>query len=197
MIRLGAPLIVLMLIVAGCARQPLQPVDDWEQHQRAAQQLNTWQLSGKLGARLPDNSGSARLRWRQEQSDYRIDLSGPFGQGRVIIETTDTGVRLRQGGEPPLDAVSAEALLWQTTGWRVPVAELNYWVRGIPSPESQHQVLERTPEGLLKTLSQSGWTLHYSDYQATALLPLPGRIIAERQDTRLTLVVYDWSLPES
>ncbi len=195
MSRIGA--FVLILMIVGCARQPVQPVDDWEQHQQLAEQLDHWQLSGKLGARLPNDSGSARLRWRQEQSDYRIDLSGPFGQGRVIVETTDTGVRLRQGGEPPLEADSAEALVWQTTGWQVPVAELTYWVRGIPAPDSDHQVVERTPEGLLKTLTQSGWTLHYSDYQTTPRLPLPGRIVAERQDTRLTLIVYDWSLPES
>ncbi|WP_024460933.1 lipoprotein insertase outer membrane protein LolB [Marinimicrobium sp. LS-A18] len=189
--------LALVLLVVGCARQPLQPVEDWERHQAAAQRLNSWQLSGKLGARLPDNSGSARLRWHQDQSDYRIDLSGPFGQGRVIIETTESGVRLRQGGEPPLEAASAETLMWQTTGWRVPVAELTYWVRGIPAPDSRHRVLERTPQGLLKTLRQSGWTLHYSDYEAVGLLPLPGRIVAERKDTRLTLIVYDWSLPES
>lgn len=195
MSRIGALFLVLMIV--GCAPQPLQPVVDWERHQEAAQRLDSWQLSGKLGARLPDNSGSARLRWHQDQGDYRIDLSGPFGQGRVIIETTDTGVRLRQGGEPPMEAASAEALMWQTTGWRVPVAELIYWVRGIPAPDSRHRVLDRTPEGLLKTLRQSGWTLHYSDYQTTGLMPLPGRIIAERRHTRLTLIVYDWSLPES
>lgn len=188
--------LALIVMITACARQPLQPVTDWRGHEAAAQSLQHWQLSGKLGVRLPDDSGSARLRWRQSPDDYRIDLSGPFGQGRVIIESTETGVRLRQGGEPPVEADSAETLMWQTTGWQIPVAELTYWVRGIPAPDSRHRVLERTPQGLLKTLRQSGWTLHYSDYATSGQLPLPGRIIAERQDTRLTLIIYDWSLPQ-
>lgn len=192
---LFAPLALLVLL-AGCAQQPVQPVDDWETHRRAASELEHWQMSGKVGARLPENSGSARLRWNQNDSDYRIDLSGPFGQGRVVIETLDGRVRLREGGEPPVEAATGEELMRRATGWSFPVEQLKYWVRGIPAPGSKHHLVEFTPEGLLKTLRQSGWTLSYDDYEATGLTPLPGRIIAERDDIRLTLIVYQWSLPE-
>lgn len=186
----------LLVLLAGCARQPVQPVNSWEEHRRATGELETWQLSGKVGARLPENSGSARLRWKQSEQDYRIDLSGPFGQGRVVIETLDQSVQLRQGAEPPLTAATAEELMWQATGWAFPVEQLVYWVRGIPAPDSRHRIVEYTPEGLVKTLYQSGWTLAYSDYKATGITPLPGRVIAQRDDIRLTLIIYQWSLPE-
>ncbi|WP_036188596.1 lipoprotein insertase outer membrane protein LolB [Marinimicrobium agarilyticum] len=200
---LGAAIVAL---AAGCAQQPsIEPVENWDAHRAAASALHSWTLSGKLGVRVPDDSGSARLRWKQQQEEYRIDLSGPFGQGRVIIDTTESGVRLRQGGEPPLEASSAEDLLWQATGWRLPVEDLTYWVRGIPAPGSDHVIAARTENGLVRQLEQSGWTLHYEEYQRVEqttrrglrTLPLPGRIVAERGDTRLTLIVYDWSLPNS
>jgi len=185
---------LLLALVAGCARQPLQPVDSWSEHKAAAEQIGHWQMNGKLGARLPDNNGSARLRWQQEQEDFHINLSGPFGQGRVIIETFDEGVRLRQGGDPPLEAASAEELMWQATGWALPVEHLVYWVRGIPAPEAPYHIAEHTEEGFMKSLTQNGWQLDYSDYRATDAVPLPGRIVASRDDIRLTLVIYRWTL---
>lgn len=187
---LGAAMVVL---AAGCAQQPsIEPVENWDAHRSAASALHSWTLSG-----------SARLRWKQQQDEYRIDLSGPFGQGRVIIDTTDSGVRLRQGGEPPLEAASAQDLLWQATGWHLPVEDLTYWVRGIPAPGSDYDIAAHTENGLVRQLLQSGWTLHYEEYQnvqqttrqGVQTLPLPGRILAERDETRLTLIVYDWSLP--
>lgn len=194
----------LIMLAAGCAQQPtLKTVENWDAHRAAASELHSWTLSGKLGARVPNDSGSARLRWKQQYEEYRIDLSGPFGQGRVIIDTTDSGVRLRQGGEPPMEAASAEALLWEATGWRLPVEELTYWVRGIPAPDNNHTIVAWTEKGLVQQLRQSGWTLSYEEYQSVdqytrqgpQTIPLPGRIVAEQGDTRLTLIVYDWSLP--
>src|SRR5690625_7872877 len=80
-----------LLILAGCAPQPLRPVDSWEEHLARVAALETWYVSGQLGVRLPDNSGSARLRWQQTQDDFRIDLSGPFGQGRTLIQGRQIG----------------------------------------------------------------------------------------------------------
>lgn len=190
-------LLVLALtsaLLIGCARQPLQPVGSWPEHREAAAALEHWQLNGRLGARLPENSGSARLRWQQERDDFHINMSGPFGQGRVIIASVEQGVRLEQAGEPPLEADNAQELMWQATGWAFPVEQLAYWVRGIPAPDSRYHIVEHTAEGYLRTLSQSGWTLNYSDYQATDAMPLPGRIVAERDDIRLTLIIHRWVL---
>lgn len=183
-----------LLILAGCAPQPLRPVDSWEEHLARVAALETWYVSGQLGVRLPDNSGSARLRWQQSQDDFRIDLSGPFGQGRTLIQGRPGAVTLQQGGEEPLQASSAEELLWLATEWQVPVEELRYWVRGIPSPEQPIQQLKRNREGLLAELQQGGWHLQYSNYTLVDnRWHLPRRIVAQHEDARLTLVIHTWS----
>ena len=183
-----------LLILAGCAPQPLRPVDSWEEHLARVAALETWYVSGQLGVRLPDNSGSARLRWQQTQDDFRIDLSGPFGQGRTLIQGRPGAVTLQQGGEEPLQASSAEELLWLATEWQVPVEELRYWVRGIPSPEQPIQQLKRNREGLLAELQQGGWHLQYSNYTLMDnRWHLPRRIVAQHEDARLTLVIHTWS----
>lgn len=183
-----------LLILAGCAPQPLLPVDSWEEHLARVAALETWYVSGQLGVRLPDNSGSARLRWQQTQDDFRIDLSGPFGQGRTLIQGRPGAVTLQQGGEEPLQASSAEELLWLATEWQVPVEELRYWVRGIPSPEQPIQQLKRNREGLLAELQQGGWHLQYSNYTLVDNhWHLPRRIVAQHEGARLTLVIHTWS----
>lgn len=195
-------LMALAALMAGCARQPWhppEPIDNWEQHRRTATQLESWQISGKLGLRLPDDNASARLRWRQEGEEFRIDLSGPLGQGRIVIRSDGRSVRLIQSGADPLEAASADELVWQATGWLFPASDLLYWVRGIAAPGEDYRIREYTPEGLLKTLEQDGWTIHFSRYQNSDQLatdlPLPGQLVAEQQDTRLTLIIHQWKQP--
>ncbi len=195
------PLLVLLglsILLGGCARQPLQPIDSWEEHRAQIAALQNWQISGKLGAKLPEDNGSARLRWQQAPEAYRIDLSGPFGQGRMIITGEPGLVRLRQSGEPPLEAASAEELIRQSTGWRLPVEQLLYWVRGIPAPDSRPRRMEKTPQGLLAELEQNGWQLSYSDYRlVNERWRLPERIVARHRDIRLTLVIYQWTIGQA
>lgn len=197
MTRLAITLLGLAVLLGGCARQPLQPVDSWEEHRNQIAVLDNWQINGKLGARMPNDSGSARLRWEQAPEQYRIDLSGPFGQGRMIITGEPGLVRLRQSGEPPIEASSAEELIRQSTGWRLPVEQLLYWVRGIPAPDSRPKRMKKTAEGLLAELEQDGWQLSYSDYRLVDnRWQLPERIIARHRDIRLTLVIHQWTIEQ-
>lgn len=194
------PLLVLLglaILFSGCARQPLQPVDSWEEHRAQISALQNWQINGKLGAKLPEDSGSARLRWHQEPENYRIDLSGPFGQGRMIITGEPGLVKLRQSGEAPLEAASAEELIHQSTGWRLPVDQLLYWVRGIPAPDSRPKAMKKTAQGLLAELEQEGWQLNYSEYRLVDnRWLLPERIVARHREIRLTLVIHQWTIIE-
>lgn len=183
---------LVLMLALGCARQPLQPQEDWSAQRDQLRALSHWQLQGKLGLRLPDDGGSARLRWDQRGEHYRIDLSGPLGQGRTRVETTEEGVQLHRGGET-LTAADAETLLWRATGWRLPIASLVYWVRALPAPQSEHRITEHTLAGLPARMEQLGWQLDYSDYRRVEGLPLPGRIVARRDDLRLTLVVHQWT----
>ncbi|MDQ2077639.1 lipoprotein insertase outer membrane protein LolB [Marinimicrobium sp. ABcell2] len=189
-----AALSLLLLGIVGCAPHTLKPIDSWEEHQARVAALESWQISGKLGARLPDNSGSARLRWDQDRDEFRIDLSGPFGQGRTVITGTPGSVTLDQGDDELLEAASAEELIWLATGWLVPVDQLLYWVRGVPSPETQARRMKRDDDGLLSELEQDGWHLRYSNYTLVdGHWHLPRRIIASRDEVRLTLVIHNWS----
>jgi outer membrane lipoprotein LolB len=192
-------LLTLIVAITGCAhRGSLTPPPDVIEHQRQLQAVSEWQLNGKLGIRTADDNGSATVKWVQHNTEYQINLSGPLGQKRMIITGSPDKVRLEQTGEPAQEAKTAEALIKKSVGWTLPVAQLAYWVRGVPAPALRITHLQQNTHGLLDQLHQGNWTITYSNYRDQQYqgmtLPLPGKITAEYRDVRLTLVVREWQL---
>jgi len=190
--------ILLLVLLTGCAHRLPSPPQDWSTHSVRVQNLSHWQITGKLGVRIPGDNGSANLRWQNQERQYTLDLSGPFGQGRLLIRGKPGRVTLQQPGEAPLMADSAEDLIYQTTGWTLPVMHLAYWVRGVPAPHHPVARLELDESGRLAELQQAGWHIQYQNYQTVpagnSLLQLPGRVTAEYGDIRLTLIIRQWQL---
>ena len=136
MMMLRYPLLLLVFLLAtGCVhRGSLTPPQNVQEHQRQLQAIADWQLTGKLGIRTADDSGSASLKWAQQLANYQINLSGPLGQKRMIITGTPDKVRLEQTGEPVQEAKTAEALIKKSVGWTLPVTQLAYWYAACPHP---------------------------------------------------------------
>lgn len=202
MIQRVTPFLFALLFISGCAHQgALTPPQDILEHQRQLQAVSDWALTGKLGVRTAEDSGSASVRWTQQATGYQINLSGPLGQKTMIITGTPDKVRLEQTGEPAQEAKTAQALIKKSTGWTFPVAQLAYWVRGVPAPKLRITHLQQNENGLLAQLIQGGWSISYSNYRDQYFnginLPLPEKITAEYQDVRLVLVIRRWQLGET
>lgn len=191
-------LLLALLLTSGCAHRSLTPPQDVLEHQRQVQAIDDWTLTGKLGIRTTDDSGSANVKWTQQITSYQINLSGPLGQKSMIITGTPDKVRLEQTGEPAQEAKTAEALIKKSAGWTLPVAQLAYWVRGVPAPKLRITQLQQNENGLIAQLIQGGWSIDYSNYRDQTfngvILPLPGKITAEYKNVRLVLVIRHWQL---
>lgn len=192
-------LLLLALFAVACVHQPsLTPPDNLLEHQRQLQAINQWQINGKLGVRTADDSGSASLKWAQQNSDYQINISGPLGQKRMIITGTANMVRLEQTGEIVQEARTPEALIKKQLGWTLPVTQLAYWVRGVPAPNGRITHLEQNGAGLLAQLQQGEWLITYSKYTDQPFngktFALPGKVTAEYKDVRLILAIRQWQL---
>lgn len=191
-------LLTLALTLSACSnlhqRETLEFGGDaaaWQAHRKAVIPLDSWTLQGKLGVRAPSESGSGTVLWLQEQDAYDIRLSGPLGRGATRIQSTEQGVTLDIAGQPTLTASSAEALLEQQIGWRLPVEHLLWWVRGLPAPDSPSR-LQLNPDSQLARLAQAGWTVEYSRYQQIDGVQLPQRLQLSGYDMLLTLVITRW-----
>lgn len=189
-------LIVFSLLLSACAQQALTPIENLQRYQSRLSGIDNWILKGRIIVRFSDETDQARLTWKNSPDNYSIRLSGALGIGTTYIKGSENGVSLEQGGKPVVKADKAETLLFNETGWDIPISEMNYWVRGIPSPYSEITNPVLAPEGILLSMEQSGWQLEYSRYEALGQWNMPGKIIAKRDQVKLTFVVNDWTLDE-
>lgn len=199
--RLIFILIFLLTLLSACAHRSTLKSVEFKTHQKTISPLNHWKLNGKLGIKTNEDSGSVNIKWMQEAASYDIQLTGPLGQRSIHIEGDNQQVSLKEKGKPEVRAHSAEELIREVTGWKLPLVQLNYWIRGLPAPDTKIKNIKDNGMGLIGTLEQSGWLIEYASYHhmnyKNQLIYLPQKVTARFNDFRLTLIVREWTLKEN
>lgn len=192
-----AGLLALSLLLASCAHFTPPPevstVQTAEQ-QFEARKTQLWASPGfELTGRLAVSSAalSASLYWQQGASGYSLRIAGPFGAGAVQLDADGPQVRVRARGQE-FYTQDAEGLLLQTTGVRVPLALLRYWILGVPAPQVPAN-FSLSPAGQLATLSQGGWQIDYPSY-LPGPLTTPARVEARQGELLVVATVTQITL---
>lgn len=192
----AAAAVCVALWLAACAA----PAPDgalreaWDAHLRWLQGLDGWRAAGRLVVDVPGQGFSATMQWRQNGAEYRIHLSGPFGQGAVLIEGGEAGVVLRTADGRVARAADPEQLVAAELGVTVPVSGLRYWLVGRPAPGPAAERLDLDRAGRLEALDQAGWQVRYQDYADTAAGALPARLTLTREGVEARFSVSRWQL---
>ncbi len=188
-----------LLVVSACTSiaPPADTNSNWNKQRRALQNLDTWEMRGRVDVRYNDESNTPRIRWAQQPDHYNIRLWGTLNAGNTLITGVPGLVTLEQGNDV-LTAASAEDLILQQLGYELPVSYLEYWVKGIPSPASGFE-LEFNELNQLESLRQDGWTISYPDIRQYGELTLPRRVDVTRpkNDIRLRFIGLSWTLETS
>ncbi len=187
----------ILLLLAGCSTAPPRaPVSDiqlaWQQRQERLAELKDWHLSGRLAILSGHEGWHVSINWQQRNQEYAIMLIAPLGQGSLKLAGNNSVVTLQNDEGESVTAADPEALLYQEFGWRVPVASLRYWVRGIPAPGEREEQLDEY--GRLIRLQQGQWEIQFLDYEQQHGLELPGRVFVNNHKAKVKLVISDWEL---
>lgn len=172
-------------LVAGCAtfvdRPALEdPSATWQSRQSQLLLLNTWDIQGRVSARSLSNGWQASLRWARDERRHEIDLWGPLGRGHVRLTLDDSGAQLRDSDQNTYYADDAQQLLFETTGWWLPFDGLNFWIKGVPIPDTPNQhILDES--GRLMTLKQLGWNIRFMRYRRFGSFEFPGKLFIKRE----------------
>ena len=183
---------VALLALSACSPVPVKTSGDWQ-----APDWTVWTLHGRVAIRHAEEGWHATLHWSQQSAVlYQLELSGPLGQGAVRLAGAAEGVRLLRADGVEDWAPTADELLARHTGWRLPIAGLRYWARGLPAPGSTASI-ERDPAGRPLRLMQAGWDIRYNQYQDyPGLGSLPRRVDFEHGELSARLIVDSWVVDE-
>ena len=169
--------------------------DIWLARQQQLSQLTHWQLKGRIGFVSASDSGSASLYWKQSNNSYELKIVAPLGMGSVIVVGDKNGVILQSSEGEMNYAEDAQSLIWQRTGWVIPMGSLRHWILGLPSPGEDYQLDEN---GRISAIENEPWQVQYHRYQQVTDYELPRKLQIENPDIKIKLVIKDWQLrPES
>jgi outer membrane lipoprotein LolB len=193
-----------VLVLAGCVTPPaltgaaLQA--RWQERQEILDRIDRWDLHGRIAVRAGDRGWQAALRWVRDGSSQHLSLHGPVGSSSVVVEQDASGARLRDSRGHDVRDSDTGRLLQRVTGWRIPVDELRYWVRGLEAPGSGERP-RLDGQGRLQSVHQDGWTVRFLSYGTYDGLQLPEKIdMVHRSDDdsepqlSLRLVMDEWKL---
>lgn len=194
-------LILLVALEAGCASvpPPPPPVDNpaqvWQQRREELSRIAYWHLTGRLAVRNGDDAWNIHLDWQQRGDDYRIQLNGPFGAGKVRLIGNANGVELHDSDNHIFYADKPGELLAERTGVSMPVAGLRYWILGLSTPQ-QKQPPRLDDRGRLAYLEDDHWRVNFRRYTNVDGLQLPDKIFISKpaQTIDVRLVVDEWKL---
>lgn len=192
-----ATILVLCTLLLGCNSinaPPAEENSDWVAQRDRLQQLETWELRGRVDVRYDNDSHTPRIQWQQQVDTYRIRLWGSFNAGNTIILGRPGHVTMEQDGQV-VSATSPEDLILEQLGYELPVSHLEFWIRGLPAPGSRAN-LEFNDLNQLVQLNQAGWTVTYSDPRLYGDIALPARMELTRpeNDIQLRFIGLNWTL---
>ena len=169
--------------------------------------VERWRALGKLAARTTgDRKGernwSGTLDWRQARENFRLRMSGPFGQGAFQVEGRPGEVELTTARGERRSAATPETLFARELGWYLPASALRHWITARARPGVPVKDWRLDAAGRLSSLAQQGWRLDYEYREAPVGSPpedargpaLPERITLRGEEVVVRIAIRDWRL---
>lgn len=184
-------LVGLIFLLSACSVVPVKPVMDYS---RAAMlrfyELEHWSFEGRLAVTGKSDSWSANISWQHSPEKEKIKLSGPLGQGAVVISLVGSIVTIDRGGGDIQSSTQPDAFVGQQLGVFVPVRSLRYWVVGLPEPSGAYK---DTNAGF----NQAGWLSEYVQMQSNDNGVMPRKMTVMNNQVKLKLIIDHWVLNDT
>jgi len=156
-----------------------------------------WEMSGRIGLTVVKDSYNGSVNWEQNGDEIDFRFRGPLGFGGLRIHgTLDEQVRVKTSTGQDFTVSDFESEMQTRMGWSIPINSLRYWALGIVDPEVDADVVLNEND-LLEELVQGDWKVVYQTYQDVDGVELPRKFRITGPDTKIKMIVNDWSIPSS
>jgi len=184
--------IVFLLLQAGCAtfEQKKPHYLTWQERHTELNKLNAWQIKGSLGVIYKNKSDIVSFNWQEQRDNYQIELFGPLNIGAATIIGNNDGVTLQASNKKFFQAKTAEKLLYQQFGWKLPVANMRYWIFANPAP---HKITtaEFDSYNHLIFLEQQGWLITFTDFTNVNGIDIPSKIRMQNSNLKIKVAIKE------
>jgi outer membrane lipoprotein LolB len=180
---------VLAAACGGCAVAPVAP----QSPSPDPESFQYWTASGRLALAANGEGGSGSFTWGQQGAESTLSIHGPLGAGAMQVTTNGQSLIVTDAEGRHLGTEQASALLRRRLGTDLPLAELRYWMLGVPSPGSPSSVSDAAVAPV-RVIEQSGWRIGYDVFRSSGGVSLPERFTATQGGVRLKVVVDDWQV---
>ena len=171
---------VLVLGLAGCATRP--PVIEPAQAARAADPaaLSQWTAKGRIALAAQGEGGSGSFVWHQRSERTELSFRGPLGAGGLQIVTDGETLELTDAEGRALDGETARQTLQQRLGIDLPLADMRYWMLGLPAPgvRSGRAGTSARRGGNVTGFRQRDWEITFPEFRPVSGWSLPARLNA-------------------
>ena len=195
--RLTFALICLTLVSCAMVKEKssLQP-EGWLEQQAQRQQINKWEVRGRLGVQTQNTGGSMDLIWKQSGKDYSIRLILPLGSGSYLVKGNEKYAVIRYPNGQKKSVRNIDNVFSSALGVSLPVNAIRDWIRGLPARTLPVEEMQWDDQGLLNAVQQSGWSVEMTDYSGDVLL-LPHEVYLSRiddEDVDIRLLLKQWKI---
>jgi outer membrane lipoprotein LolB len=194
-------LVLMLVLLIGCQPE-VKPVSDVNYSQRqierelALQTQNQWSFRGRVAVSDGQQAGTVKMHWQQRGDQFDIEISLPITNQKYRLRSINKKVQLEGFGIVLLEGDSAEAVLQQVTGWRVPFKDMQLWLRGMRTNSATR--VDFAPTGLPAQFRENGWLVDYRAWDS-ALLPMPIKVFASSstngKNASVKLQIEAWEAP--
>lgn len=162
------PLLLCLLLLAGCATAPPLPP------RPAADAIAAFAFYGRLAVRQGETRHHMKIDWQHSAARDEILLATPLGQGVAEIVRDAAGARLTLADKRSFTADDWGTLAEQVFGFRLPLSATSRWLLGAPA-------------------DTEGWRMRVIERESAAADALPTVIELERDDMHVRLQIDAWS----
>lgn len=182
-------LLAALLWLSGCSTLSTSPDRAYQgvQEQQVLYTLSHWSFEGRVAIVSKSDVEQANIHWIHSPQEEVIKLSGPLGQGAVMMTLNAQGVTIDKGGNEIKTSTNPESLIYQEVSLFVPVTFLRSWVVGLPEREEALTVLEGGFE-------QAGWRILYKAMQPVKSYLLPRHVVVTNDTVKLKLFIDEWNV---
>ncbi len=176
-----------LLLLAACVSAPTTSRRPVELDVKPAHA--SFALEGRLAVRHAGDGYSANFNWVQSSEEYSIQLWGPLGQGRTLIEGNASLIEITTADGLKHSDDHPERLMQRWLGWSIPLEIFKFWIQGRPGPQSSFAVSGTVPRDETGSFEQLNWRITPSRYRVISDTWMPMKTVATREDFKITLII--------